>query len=55
MIERFLNLVKDSSFAMDSYTLSQECEIPLSIACEEIFAFHFDMLCIAFEEGILPL
>lgn len=53
--EQLLNLVKDSSFAIDSCTYAQECEVPLSIACVDIFAFHFDMMCIGYEEGILPL
>ena len=50
-VDYLTRLVKDESFAIDSYTYSQECEVPLSTACEDIFAFHFDMMCIAVEEG----
>lgn len=50
-VQYLLGLVKDPSFAIDSITYSQECEVPLGIACEDIIAFHFDMLCIAIEEG----
>ena len=46
-----IHLVKDESFVFDSIKYSQECEVPLSTACEEILAFHFDMMCIAVEEG----
>ena len=50
-LEYLLSLVKDESFAIDSITYSQECKVPLSTACEDIIAFHFDMMCIAVEEG----
>lgn len=49
--EYLMSLVKDSQFAIDSWNYSKECEVPLSTACEDIFAYHFDMMCIAVEEG----
>lgn len=46
-----LHLVKDVQFAMDSYIYSIECDVPLDVACNDIFGYHVDMIEIAVEEG----